>query len=214
MSYWSRHELKKSQNKPKKLKDIYIKTIQRWAKDKVTSQRSSRKIANMINDLLLKRNELDQKGRQLSVHYTTVNNYLKEYYGKPRKIRRTFFLSKDQMDQRKKFCRMILDKHIKAEQIFFSDESKIELGPFTRDLIRLDPQKKLFDKERYNLINRPQKKFEISLMIAGGINFYGLSKLIFLDGTMNEFAYGQALLFYKDDIKKIEKEHKLKIILE
>ena len=62
------------------------------------------------------------------------------------------------MDQRKKFCRMILDKHIKAEQIFFSDESKIELGPFTRDLIRLDPQKKLFDKERYNLINRNQKK--------------------------------------------------------
>ena len=51
-------------------------------------------------------------------------------------------------------------------------------------------------------------------MIAGGINFYGLSKLIFLDGTMNEFAYGQALLFYKNDIEKIEKEHKLKIILE
>ena len=31
---------------------------------------------------------------------------------------------------------------------------------------------------------------------------------------MNEFAHGQALLFYKDDIEKIEKEHKLKIILE
>ena len=31
---------------------------------------------------------------------------------------------------------------------------------------------------------------------------------------MNEFAYGQALFFYKDDIEKIEKEHKLKIILE
>ena len=78
----------------------------------------------MINDLLLKRNELDQKGRQLSAHYTTVNNYLKEYYGKPRKIRRTFFLSKDQMDQRKKFCRMILDKHIKAEQFFLAINQK------------------------------------------------------------------------------------------
>ena len=51
-------------------------------------------------------------------------------------------------------------------------------------------------------------------MIADGIIFYGLNKLIFLDGTMNEFTYGQALLFYKDDIEKIEKEHKLKIILE
>ena len=51
------------------------------------------------------------------------------------------------MDQRKKFCRIILDKHIKAEQIFFSDESKIEHGPFTRDLIRLDPQKNYSTKK-------------------------------------------------------------------
>ena len=51
-------------------------------------------------------------------------------------------------------------------------------------------------------------------MIAGGINFYGLSNLIFLDGTMNEFSYGQALLFYKDDIEKIQKDHKIKIIFE
>ena len=45
-------------------------------------------------------------------------------------------------------------------------------------------------------------------MIGGGINFYGVSNLIFLDGTMNEFSYGQALLFYKDDIEKIQKENK------
>ena len=51
-------------------------------------------------------------------------------------------------------------------------------------------------------------------MMAGGINFYGLSKLMFLDGTMNEFSYGQALLFYKEDIEKIEKENKIKIIFE
>ena len=52
---------------------------------------------------------------------------------------------------------MILDKNIKAEEIFFSDKSKIELGSFTGDLIRLDSQKKLFDKNRYNLINCHQK---------------------------------------------------------
>ena len=51
-------------------------------------------------------------------------------------------------------------------------------------------------------------------MIAGGINYFGLSKLIFLEGTMNEFSYGQALLFYKDDIKEIEKNHKVNIIFE
>ena len=31
---------------------------------------------------------------------------------------------------------------------------------------------------------------------------------------MNEFSYGQALLFYKDDIEEIEKKSKMKIIFE
>ena len=115
VSYWSRHEIKERQFKPKKLKDIYIKAIQKWAKDKTTSQKSYRTIARMINSALEKRNEVDKKGRQISVHYTTVNNYLKEYYGKPRKIRKVFFLSKEHMEKRKKFCQMILDKKIKPE---------------------------------------------------------------------------------------------------
>ena len=51
-------------------------------------------------------------------------------------------------------------------------------------------------------------------MIAGGINFYGLSLLIFLDRTMNEFSYGQALLFYEDYIEKIGREQQIKIIFE
>ena len=51
-------------------------------------------------------------------------------------------------------------------------------------------------------------------MIAEDISSYGLSRIIFLDGTMNEFSYGQALLFYKDDIEKIEREHKVRIIFE
>ena len=62
---------------------------------------------------------------------------------------------------------MILDKKIKPEKIFFSDESKIEFGSFTNDSIRLDPQKQKWNEETYNLINRKQKKFEKSLMIAG-----------------------------------------------
>ena len=35
-----------------------------------------------------------------------------------------------------------------------------------------------------------------------------------LEGTMNEFSYGQALLFYKNDIEEIEKKSKMKIIFE
>ena len=95
VSYWARHEIKNSQRKSKKLKDIYIDTIKKWANNKVTSAMSSRKIANKINNLLIKRNEVDKNGKQLTIHYTTVNNYLKEHFGKPRRIRKVFFLSEE-----------------------------------------------------------------------------------------------------------------------
>ena len=37
-------------------------------------------------------------------------------------------------------------------------------------------------------------------MIAAGISFYGLGPLIIFEGTLNEFAYGQALFYYKEKI--------------
>ena len=60
--YWSKTEIKENQIKKKKLKDIYIQTIQKWANNKVTSQRSSRKIAAMINSVLANLKEVDKKG--------------------------------------------------------------------------------------------------------------------------------------------------------
>ena len=175
---------------------------------------SSRIIAYRLNNLLRKRNELDSNNKVMTVHYTTINKYLREYYGKPLKIRKVFFLSNEQMTKRKKFCEMVLNKKYKPQQIFFSDETKIELGPYTNDYIRLDPTKKEWDDEKYNLINRPKKKFEKSIMVAGGINYFGLSQLIFLEGTMNDFSYGQALLFYKDDIEKLKNKSNEEIIFE
>ena len=52
-----------------------------------------------------------------------------------------------------------MDKKFKPEQLFFTDESKIDLGPFTNDAIRLDPQTK-WDKNTYSLINRPKEKLK------------------------------------------------------
>jgi len=100
VSYWARTDIKTTHKRRKKLNDIYINRIQRWAKNQVTSSRSSRKIADMINSVLLKKGELDKKGKPISVHYTTVNNYLKEYFGTPRKIRKVFYLSESQKKKR------------------------------------------------------------------------------------------------------------------
>ena len=214
VNYWAKTEIKESQSKKKKLNAIYMERIKRWANNKTTSARSSRIISGMINSILEKRNEKDKNGKQMTIHHTTINRYLKEYFGKPRKIRKVFYLSEEQKKKRVDFCKKILERGIKAEQIFFTDESNIQLGAFTNDYIRLDPDKKPWDESTYELINRPERKFEKSITIAGGINYYGLGKLIFLDGTMNEFSYGQALLFYQDDISRISQKANEEIIFE
>ena len=61
VNYWAKTELKESQSKKKKLNDIYIERIKRWANNQTTSRRSSRIICGMINSILEKRNGKDKK---------------------------------------------------------------------------------------------------------------------------------------------------------
>ena len=188
------------------------------AKNKTTSAMSSRKIAAIINSELENENIVDKNNKPLTINHSTICNYLKEFYGRPKKIRKAFFLNPEQMKKRIEYCQMILKRGINFDQIMFTDECIIDLSAYTNDSIRLDPEMqeelKNGKKEVYNLINREKRKFEKSLMIAGGISYYGLSHLIFLEGTMNDFAYGQACLFYKDDIDSIRDKYGVKVIFE
>ena len=87
-----------------------------------------------------------------------------------------------------------------------TDETKIELSPFTRGSIRLTKENitklKNGSVDIYELISGQESRFELSIMIAGGICRYGLSNLIFYSGTQNNFSYKQFLLFMKKDISK------------
>ena len=58
---------------------------------------------------------------------------------------------------------MILEKDLKPEQIFFTDESKVELGTFTHDYICLYPD--IDNDKKYDLLNGPARKFEIQLQL-------------------------------------------------
>ena len=73
------------------------------------------------------------------------------------------------------------------------------MGAFINDSIRLSKESqekfKKGKKEAFDLINRPQKKFEQSIMVGGGVCSQGLTNLILLEGTLNEFAYAQVLYF-------------------
>ena len=55
VNYWVFHEIKETQIRSVKLKDIYIDRIIKWAKNKTTSIMSCRKLARMINSVLEKK---------------------------------------------------------------------------------------------------------------------------------------------------------------
>ena len=173
-----------------------------WAEDKPCSQMSTRKIARKINKYFKKYEIMDESGKKiLSVRHTTVNAYTNKFLEKPRKIRKNFFLSEKQMEKRVQFCNEILKKNITGQDIFFSDETQIDLCNYTNDYIRFSKtnQKKIKNGELdvYELITRPVKKFEKSIMVAGGISSKGVGRLNDHDGNQNEFCYAQALLYYK-----------------
>ena len=72
-------------------------------------------------------------------------------------------------------------------------------GESIRLSAKIKNQIKKGDEEGYKKINRQTKKHEASIIIAGGVSFYGLSDLILLNGTMTDFSYAQALEFYKEN---------------
>ena len=66
--------------------------------------------------------------------------------------------------------------------------------------------KKLDDK----ILSIEMPKKSKGFMVTGGISKFGVGKLIFCIGTVDTYAYKQALEFYKDDINKLSpKENKL-----
>jgi len=193
VSYWANTPITMEIKRRTKLSDEYKDKIVQMAPDKLTSDMSSRKIADKINRDLKENDVRDYKGRLLSIKKTTINRYLKKALGKPRKVRRVFYLNEKQKKERVKFCESILNRKIKGEQILFTDETKIDMAPFLNDSLRLSKknQEKLKsgDEEAFKLINKPEKKFEKSIMIAAGVHFHGLSDLYLLEGTMKEFCY-------------------------
>ena len=173
---------------------------------------SSRRIAYIINK------KLKDDGKKITIHKATICRILNKELGKPRKIKRTFFLSKENKKRRVEFCQKMLSRKIKGNQILFTDETAIDMGSYTNDSIRLSKENReklrKGEKEAFDLINREEKKFEPKIMVAGGISSVGITDLIISEGTLNEFAYAQALLFYKDSYEKIKNQGKIDLYFE
>ena len=134
------------------------------------------------------------------------------------KIRKVFYLNEEAKKKKLEFCQRIIDMEFDGEKlegknIFFTDETKMDTAPNTSgESIRVSPKIKIKlqkgEEEGFKKINRETKKFESSIIVTGGVSYYGLSDLILLKGTMKEFSYSQELEYYKESYKKFQKQNK------
>ena len=88
VNYWVKTPTKEVQFRRKKLEKKYIDKIISLARDQTTSSMSSRKIASLMNG------EFKKSNLNITISKDSVNRYLKEEFGKPRKIRKVFHLTK------------------------------------------------------------------------------------------------------------------------
>ena len=95
---------KRSSKLPKK----YIEEIYRLASNKTTREMPTGLIAIKINEKLKKNNELNKKGRLLSISKRQIKNILREKYRKPLKIKKVFYLNEESKKKRKEFFKKLL----------------------------------------------------------------------------------------------------------
>ena len=188
-------------------------SVNELASNKTTREMPGRLIAIKINNQLKKDNVLDKNGKILSITKSQVNRILRAKYGKPLKVRKVFYLDEEAKKKRLDFCKNIIQIGLEGKDIFFTDETRMDTAPNTKgESIRLSAkiknQIKKGNEEGYKKINRQTKKHEASIIIAGGVSFYGLSDLILLNGTMTDFSYAQALEFYKEKYEDFKKHNK------
>ena len=201
-------EIKRASKLPQK----YLNIIYKLASNKTTREMPGGLIAVKINEKLKNDNILDKNGKLLTITKSQVNRILREKFGKPLKVRKVFYLNEEAKKKRLEFCQKIVQMGLEGKNIFFTDETRLDTGPNTKgESIRVSSKIKnkikKGDEEGYQKINRETKKFESSIIVAGGVSYYGQSDLILLVGTMTDFAYVQALEFYKENYENFKKQN-------
>ena len=100
VNYWKRNEIKTIQTRRKKLDASFIQKICELAENKTTSEMSSRKIASIINEDLKTNNILDINKKPIKISNVTAYSYMNQLSGRPRRIRRVFYLTKEKNEKK------------------------------------------------------------------------------------------------------------------
>ena len=182
--------------------------IVEWANDKPIMEKkiSPKNIQIRFNKLPKKYKE---KKMMKKISLSTSNRMLNKFIGKPKLIRKVFYLKPYEKNFRVQFCKFMRDNRIGTENIFFTDESVFPLYAYMNkgtNKIRLSKKtrKKLKagDEKSINLVTRQHHKFNNAIIVSGGICDEGLGEIIFHSGNINSFAYKQVLKYYREDLHK------------
>jgi len=198
----------KERNRKCKANKRHIAFIKKMGDGKYTGieQASCR----MIAAKLIRHFNKGLKSIKFSLGKSTVNKILNQVLSKPRKTKQTFRLYKKDKIKRIDFIKYIKQMQINGKDIFFTDESRFlldtPLNPQTNqirfnqeDLAKLrSGEEKLYEK-----LHVPLPKYTTGFMVAGGISYYGVGKLIFCVGTMNTNCYLPTLNYFKEDIQRL-----------
>ena len=80
---------------------------------------SARNIQIIFNKLI---NKFKEKKKKKVISLSTANRVLNKHIGKPRVIRRVFYLKPYEKNKRVQFCKFMKKNKIGPENIFFTDE--------------------------------------------------------------------------------------------
>ena len=204
------HPVIEKRKRRTKLNRKEINIIVRWARDKPINLCSAKKIRNKFNLLSKKRKE---KGKQKKVSLSTINKILNRHISKPKQMRKVFFLNEKNKEQRLKFLLFMKENNISPENLFFTDESIMNLSSYfgrnnkIRVSKRTEKKLKTGNESTISLINKEFHKKVNGIMVSGGICREGLGRIIFHSGNVNSFSYNQVLHFYKEDLTKFEPKY-------
>ena len=174
VNFWINHFVKKRKRRTKltrNKKNLIVK----WANDKpiMENKVSDKNIQIRFNKL---RNKFKENKKEKIISLSTTNRILNKHIGKPRLIRRIFYLKPYEKNQRVLFCKFMKKNNIGPENIFFTDEIVFPLKTYLNkgtNKIRLSEKtrrnSKSSNEKSINLVIRQTHKFNNAIMVSGGI---------------------------------------------
>jgi len=146
----------------------------------------------------------------IKISKAAINRRLLKLLNRPLRPIKTFQLLPNHRITRQKFCKFIQDKKLKGSDIFFTDEKRFYLNPPTNSQTNRIRFTHEYNKRRLDGDNaihalgcNATKAYDDGFMVAGGVCENGVSKLTLCVGTMNSYAYNDALKFYADDVRRL-----------